>query len=117
MHINGLRVLHHLREVRVDDLLEELILGGAWCCHGDLDLSQKQPETRTQEKLTIRWSKKLRVYIMIFQVRIRAREENGVPKAHEGPTSHQGAAGDGHAVLACASLVGPPDSFLFLEFF
>ena len=28
MHINGLRVLQHLREVGVDDLLEELVLGG-----------------------------------------------------------------------------------------
>ena len=29
MHLNGLRVLQHLREVGVDDLLEELVLGGA----------------------------------------------------------------------------------------
>ena len=28
-HLNGLRVSQHLREVRVDDLLEELVLGGA----------------------------------------------------------------------------------------
>ena len=28
-HLNGLGVSQHLREVRVDDLLEELILGGA----------------------------------------------------------------------------------------
>ena len=28
-HINGLRVLQHLREVGVDDLLEKLVLGGA----------------------------------------------------------------------------------------
>ena len=28
-HLNGLRVLQHLREVGVDDLLEELVLGGA----------------------------------------------------------------------------------------
>ena len=27
-HLNGLRVLQHLREVGVDDLLEELVLGG-----------------------------------------------------------------------------------------
>jgi hypothetical protein len=36
-----LRVLQHLREVRVDDLLEKLVLGGAWRRHGDLDLSKK----------------------------------------------------------------------------
>ena len=28
-HINGLRVLHHLREVGVDDLLKKIVLGGA----------------------------------------------------------------------------------------
>ena len=28
MHLNGLRVLQHLREVGVDNLLEELVLGG-----------------------------------------------------------------------------------------
>ena len=28
-HLNGLRVLQHLREVGVDDLLEKLVLGGA----------------------------------------------------------------------------------------
>ena len=37
-HINGLRVLQHLREVRLEDLLEKLVLGGAWRRHGDLDL-------------------------------------------------------------------------------
>jgi hypothetical protein len=46
---NSLRVLHHPREVRVDDLLEELILGGAWCSHDDLDLSGKQQERRTED--------------------------------------------------------------------
>ena len=40
-HLNGLRVLQHLREVGVDDLLEELVLGGTWRCHDDLDLSEK----------------------------------------------------------------------------
>ena len=40
-HLNGLRVLQHFREVGVDDLLEELVLGGAWRRHGDLDLSEK----------------------------------------------------------------------------
>ena len=40
-HLNGLRVSQHLREVRVDDLLEELVLGGTWRRHDDLDLSEK----------------------------------------------------------------------------
>ena len=40
-HLNGLRVLQHLREVGFDDLLKKLVLGGAWRCHGDLDLSEK----------------------------------------------------------------------------
>ena len=29
MHLNGLRVMQHLREVGVDDLLEKFVLGGA----------------------------------------------------------------------------------------
>ena len=40
-HLNGLRVLQHLREVGVDDLLEELVLGGTWRRHDDLNLSEK----------------------------------------------------------------------------
>src|SRR3954471_3880271 len=32
-HLSGLRVSQHLREVRIDDLLEELVLGGTWICH------------------------------------------------------------------------------------
>ena len=41
MHLNGLRVLQHLRKVGIDNLLEELVLGGTWRRHGDLDLSEK----------------------------------------------------------------------------
>ena len=41
----------HLREVRVDDLLEELVLGGAWRRHDDLDLSEKQLETKAEDFL------------------------------------------------------------------
>ena len=29
MHLDGLRVLHHLSQIWVDDILEELVLGGA----------------------------------------------------------------------------------------
>ena len=29
MHLDGLRVLHYLPQIRVDDVLEELVLGGA----------------------------------------------------------------------------------------
>ena len=46
-HLNGLRVSQHLREVRVDNLLEELVLGSTWGRHDDLDLSEKQLKTRT----------------------------------------------------------------------
>ena len=45
--------MQHLREVVVDDLLEELVLGGTWRRHGDLDLSEKQLETRTEDNCTI----------------------------------------------------------------
>ena len=56
-HINGLRMLQHFREVGVDDLLEELVLGGTWRRHGDLDLSEKQLETKTEDICMVRWSK------------------------------------------------------------
>ena len=65
-HLNGLRVSLHLRKVRVDDLLEELVLGGAWRRRGDLDLSEKQLETKTEDICVIRWSKPLGDYIMNF---------------------------------------------------
>ena len=50
MHLNGLRVLQHLREVGVDNLLEELVLGGTWRRHDDLDLSENSSK---QEQRTI----------------------------------------------------------------
>ena len=65
-HLNGLRVLHHLRKVGVDDLLEELVLGGTWRRHVNLDLSEKQLETKTGDICMIRWSKPSRDYIMNF---------------------------------------------------
>ena len=40
-HLNGLRVLQHLRKVGVDDLLEELVLGSTWRRHDNLDLLEK----------------------------------------------------------------------------
>ena len=40
MHLNGLRVLHHLPQIQVDEIIEELVLGGARSVHGDLDLSE-----------------------------------------------------------------------------
>ena len=39
-HLNGLRMLHHLSQIRVDDVLEELVLTGARSGHGDLELSE-----------------------------------------------------------------------------
>ena len=40
-HLNGLRVLEHSREVRVDNLLEKLVLGSTSGRHDGLDLSEK----------------------------------------------------------------------------
>ena len=37
-HLNGLRVLQHLREIGVDDPLEKLVLGSASRRHDALDL-------------------------------------------------------------------------------
>ena len=65
-HLNGLRVLQHLRKVGVDDLLEELVLGGTWRRHGDLDLSEKQLETKKEDICVIQWSKPSGDYIMNF---------------------------------------------------
>ena len=64
--LNGLRVLQHLRKVGVDDLLKELVLGGTWGRHDDLDLSEKQLETRTEDNCVIQESKPLGDYIMNF---------------------------------------------------
>ena len=65
-HLNGLRVLQHLREVRVDDRLEELVLAGAWRHHDDLDLSEKQLETKTEDICVIRELKPSGDYILNF---------------------------------------------------
>jgi hypothetical protein len=46
MHFNGLRVLHHLPQIRVDDILEQLVLGGARSGHGDLDLSENNKKEK-----------------------------------------------------------------------
>ena len=54
MDLNGLRVLQHLREVGVDDLLDKLVLGCARRRHGDLDLSEKQLETKTEDICVVR---------------------------------------------------------------
>ena len=64
--MQGPHHLQHLHEVRVDDLLEELVLGGAWRRHDDLDLSEKQLETKTKDICVIRESKPLGDYIMNF---------------------------------------------------
>ena len=65
-HLNGLRVSQHLREVRVDDILEELVLGGAWRHHDDLDLSEKHLETKTEDICVRHESKPSGDYIMNF---------------------------------------------------
>ena len=66
MHLNGLRVSQHLREVRVDDLLEELVLGSTWGRHDNLDPSEKQLKTKTGDFCVIRESKPSGEYIMNF---------------------------------------------------
>ena len=50
-HLNGLRVLQHLREVGVDDLFEELVLGGTWRCQEDLDLLEKIARNKNRGQL------------------------------------------------------------------
>ena len=65
-HLNGLRVSQHLREVRVDDLHKELVLGSTWGRHDNLDLSEKQLETKTGDFCVIRESKPPGDYIVNF---------------------------------------------------
>ena len=87
-HLNGLRVSLHLREVRVDDLLEELVLGGAWRRHDNLDLSEKQLEKRTRDFCVIRDSKPSGEYIMNFYrpkyVSCRKMESGGHTRCSQG---------------------------------
>ena len=66
MHLNGLRMLQHFCEVGVGDLLEGLVLGGTWRRHDDLDLSEKQLETKTEDICVIQESKPSGDYIMNF---------------------------------------------------
>ena len=47
MHLDDLRVLHHLPQIRVDDVLEELVLGGARSGHGRWDLTENSKEKKT----------------------------------------------------------------------
>ena len=65
-HLNGLRVLQHLHKIGVDNPLEKLVLGSAWRCHGTLDLSEKQLETKTEDICVVRWSTPSGDYIMNF---------------------------------------------------
>ena len=93
-HLNGLRVLQHLREVGVDDLLEELVLGGTWRRHDDLDLSEKQLKTRTEDNCVIRWSKPSGDYIMNFyrpkEVSCKKTESRGHTRCSRGRGHAQG---------------------------
>jgi hypothetical protein len=117
-HLNGLRVFHHLRKVRVDDLLVELVLGRTWEGHGDLDLSEKQPETRTEEKLAIQWSKQMGVYMKNFF--FLQNKHTGGKRSWEGTRGAHKAtrrAPGGRALLPWDLLVGPLGCFLFLYFF
>jgi hypothetical protein len=72
-----LKVLQHLREIRVDGLLEKIVLGGAWRCHGDLDLLEKQLETKTGDIAVVRWSKPSGVFTDQKKYYARKRSPEG----------------------------------------
>ena len=116
-HLNGLRVSQHLREVRVDHLLEELVLGSTWGRHDDLDLSEKQLETRTQDICVIRESKHSGVYIMNFYrpkyVSCKKTGSGGHTRCSRGRGAHPGV---GRALHPRGGLVSFPDCFLFFCF-
>ena len=46
-HLDSLRELHHLSWIWVDDVLEDLLLGGAGSGHGELDLTKNNKANKT----------------------------------------------------------------------
>ena len=93
-YLNGLRVLQHLREVRVDDLLEKLVLGGAWRRHGDLDLSGKIARNKNRRYCRGTVVKTFgRLYNEFLPTKRSIPQENGVRRAYEVATSHRGVPG------------------------
>ena len=54
MHLDDLRMLHHLPQIWVDDVLEELVLRGA--CHGRWDPIENSKEKKTEDFSAIRRS-------------------------------------------------------------
>ena len=111
MHLNGLRMLQHFREVGVDDLLEEHVLGGTWRRHGDQDLSEKQLETKTDDICVVRWSKPSGDYIMNFY-----RPKEVSCKKTESGEHMRCPRGRGRAPHPRGRLVSFPDYFLFSYF-
>ena len=84
MHLNGLRVSQHLREVRVDDLLEELVLESTWGRHDNLDLVRKTAQNKNREYLRDTGVETFgRIYSEFLPTKICIVQENGVQKAHE----------------------------------
>jgi hypothetical protein len=92
-HLNGLRVLHHLPQIRVDDVLEELVLGGARSGHGNLNLSENSK--KEQQKISPRYGGQYiwGVYKDFLSWKTSKREKNGVWKVTEVGTTHRGAPG------------------------
>jgi hypothetical protein len=110
-----LRVLHHLPQIRVDDLLEELVLGGAWWSHGDLELIGKQNETRTMGFSAMRWSDRSGVYIDIFFILGNKNMEGKQSmEGSRGGHNPPGRATEGRCALVYHALLGClPVYFLF----
>ena len=122
-HLNGLRVSQHLRELRVDHLLEQLVLGSTWGRHDDLDLSEKQLETRTGEICMIRESKPSGEYIMNFYrpkyvscKKTESGECTSVGVKTGGSRVGGAPRGRGHALHPREGLVSSPDCYLFFYF-
>ena len=114
-HLNRLRVLQHSREVGIDDLLEDLVLGSFWGSRDDLDLRQKQAQNENKGKLRDTEIKTFgRIYIDFFWTRRSAPQENGVREAHEVPTSPVAAArGEAATTKLVAASCALRTTFLF----
>ena len=110
-------ISHPLAYVAPTTRQEELVLGGTWRRHGDLDLSEKQLETKTEDICMVRWSKPSGEYIMNFYrpkyVSCKKTKSGGHTRCSRGRGRAQGV---GRTLHPRGGLVSFPDCFLFFCF-
>ena len=99
-HLNGLRVLQHLRKIGVDNPLEKLVLGSAWRRH---DALRSETETARNENRGYLRDTVVKTFGSIYNefllTKICNVQENGVREAHGVSTRQGGAPGKGGRAL------------------